>query len=995
MRQFATAALTLYAATRNTQVDGQVLSFYKTLGTTSADYGYDIKIASDGTAFVVGYTEGYGGDNEVFITKYDTSENIEWSEVLVGPSLGRTHDYGQALALTSDSGAVFTGYSNGFVAGNDYEAFMGKVNTTGGTEWLKALGDSSKDDYGYGIVVASDGSVFMAGATKGYSAPTGKYDVLLVKSSGTGVLDWIRTLSGGNHEYARGITVVSDGGVVLTGGTRTYGGTAYNVLLSKFDAAGTHQWTKTLSGNSQEVGYDVMEATDGSLYITGYTKSVGAGKNDILVAKYDASGNLVWAFAIGGSKDDIGYRVVEANDGGILVVGSYYDAVTYGYSAIVLKFNPLGVLQWGKLLTGSNVENGFGIDVKGNGDILVTGDTTSYGEGSNEMLFALLDGDGGADCGVSVTPTVTNVTLSLTEANESPTINSPVDTFVNVTAPVSVQSPVEGTVCLETLSPTASPTAATTQPSQSPTSSPTAATVQPSLSPSTSPTAATAQPSLSPTTSPTAATAQPSLSPTTSPTAATAQPSLSPTGSPSQSPSQSPSASPTAATAQPSLSPSISPTLQPSKSPSISPTASTTQPSLSPSASPTASTSQPSQTPTGSPSSQPSQTPTASPTFEPSQSPTPLPSLQPSKSPSGSPTNSPTASTTQPSQSPTTSQPTQLPTNSPTASTAQPSQTPTGSPSSQPSQTPTASPTFEPSQLPTESPTNSPTQRPTTAQPSQSPTHLPTSQPTGTPTTSQPSQPPTSSPTASTAQPSVPPTGLPTLRPSQSPTELPTFQPTQTPTDAPTLQPSYSPTDTPTFQPTQTPTDAPTLQPSYSPTDTPTFMPTQTPSDSPTQQPSLSPTEMPTFEPTMEPTFEPTAEPTMEPTALPTAIRSTPSPARIVVRSPTLVVTTESPKSAGAKTPGEAFADAFQVDKEIGWFLFGLSLAFGGGVIAAVTYFGRKWYKNGKAKNGAQEQVPNEDLDEEEHLEMQITNGNIYMNEKSGMTLYTIVSTEQ
>ena len=230
MRQFATAALTLYGATRNTQVKGQVLSFYKTLGTSSADYGHDIKIAGDGTSFVIGYTEGYGGDNEVFLTKYDTSENIEWSEILVGPSLGRTHDYGQAFAVTSDNGGVFTGYSNGFVSGNDYEAFIGKVNATGGIEWLHALGDSSKDDYGYAIAVAGDGNVFMAGATKGYSAPTGKYDVLLVKINGTGVVSWIRTLSGGNHEYARGITVVSDGGVVLTGATRTYGGVAYNLF---------------------------------------------------------------------------------------------------------------------------------------------------------------------------------------------------------------------------------------------------------------------------------------------------------------------------------------------------------------------------------------------------------------------------------------------------------------------------------------------------------------------------------------------------------------------------------------------------------------------------------------------------------------------------------------------------------------------------------------------------------------------------------------------
>ena len=129
----------------------------------------------------------------------------------------------------------------------------------------------------------------------------------------------------------------------------------------------------------------------------------------------------------------------------------------------------------------------------------------------------------------------------------------------------------------------------------------------------------------------------------------------------------------------------------------------------------------------------------------------------------------------------------------------------------------------------------------------------------------------------------------------------------------------------------------------------------------------------------------------MEPIATP----PTPSPARMVVLSPTLVALTESPNSAAAKSAGKEIGDALDVSEDVGWFFFALSLAVGVGIIAG-TYYGVKWYRKRKANGPNQEQVPNEDLDEEDHLEMQISNhGAVYTNEENHITLYTTVPTEQ
>jgi len=129
----------------------------------------------------------------------------------------------------------------------------------------------------------------------------------------------------------------------------------------------------------------------------------------------------------------------------------------------------------------------------------------------------------------------------------------------------------------------------------------------------------------------------------------------------------------------------------------------------------------------------------------------------------------------------------------------------------------------------------------------------------------------------------------------------------------------------------------------------------------------------------------------MEPIATP----PTPSPVRMVVLSPTLVALTESPNSAAAKSVGKEIGDALGVNETEGLLTvigLGILAIVGGGLI---YYFVNK-YRKRKAGGNNQEQVPNEDLDEEEQLEMQISNhGAVYTNEENHVTLYTTVPTEQ
>ena len=61
---------------------------------------------------------------------------------------------------------------------------------------------------------------------------------------------------------------VSDGGLVLTGRTESYGAGSPDLLLTKFDGSGNHLWTRTLGGTGYDIGSSVVEVSDEGLVLT-------------------------------------------------------------------------------------------------------------------------------------------------------------------------------------------------------------------------------------------------------------------------------------------------------------------------------------------------------------------------------------------------------------------------------------------------------------------------------------------------------------------------------------------------------------------------------------------------------------------------------------------------------------------------------------------------------------------------------------------------------
>ena len=114
---------------------------------------------------------------------------------------------------------------------------------------------------------------------------------------------------------------------------------------SKYDASGDLVWAKRAGGTSFDGGGQGI-AVDGAgnSYITGRfqgsaafgagetneTTLTSAGISDIFVAKYDASGDLVWAKRAGGTSRDSGEGIAVDGSGHSYVTGYFEDSATFG-----------------------------------------------------------------------------------------------------------------------------------------------------------------------------------------------------------------------------------------------------------------------------------------------------------------------------------------------------------------------------------------------------------------------------------------------------------------------------------------------------------------------------------------------------------------------------------------------------------------------------------------------------------------------------------------
>jgi len=171
-----------------------------------------------------------------------------------------------------------------------------------------------------------------------------------------------------SNGFVAGKTVQSlDGGYISVGGTNT------STVLTKFDASGQVIWATALGNAGTGDGLnDVRPLPNGSYIVTGKLS------NDALLLLVDASGGIVWSKTWGGIGVETSTSVQLTSDGGYVVGGSTNSYGSGGYDAFIAKWSSAGDFQWSKVWGGASFENTVGVTQSTDGGYLLAGGTTSF-----------------------------------------------------------------------------------------------------------------------------------------------------------------------------------------------------------------------------------------------------------------------------------------------------------------------------------------------------------------------------------------------------------------------------------------------------------------------------------------------------------------------------------------------------------------------------------------------------------------------------------------
>ncbi|MCB9261071.1 MAG: T9SS type A sorting domain-containing protein [Flavobacteriales bacterium] len=377
--------------------------FERSYGGSSTENSYGIEPTLDGGFITVGYTTSYGsGKKDAYLVKTNGIGQIVWSK-----SYGSTGDeVGWAVAPTSDSGFVVAGTTNSYRSGNA-DALIFKTDKNGNVVWTRTIGGDSIED-GYNVIrsIYSNG-FYVTGYVKNDTTGT---DAFIAKLGAGGNVRWYRKFGSLGDDEAYGIAEDLKGDVVICGmtlydslvqaGTTTGIGTS-DAFIAKFDSVGSYKWMRTLGSNYDDVAWDVK--VDKNKYIlTGWTKAVNGGDNDILFVTTDTSGAVTSASAYGGSGNDRGFNLVVKTG-----ATNTYAVVGYGENSgsrdvVFAEFFANGNVANFNMLGASGTDGHWPTDIAltRDGGFAVLSMSNSFGS-SEDMYLIKLSDKGEAQCNSS------------------------------------------------------------------------------------------------------------------------------------------------------------------------------------------------------------------------------------------------------------------------------------------------------------------------------------------------------------------------------------------------------------------------------------------------------------------------------------------------------------------------------------------------------------------------------------------------------------------
>ncbi|WP_041948400.1 hypothetical protein [Turneriella parva] len=448
-------------------------SWAQTVSAGAANSRFDsVAVDSSGNIYVSGFQAGTGtytygaqstavtaGTNNIALVKYSAAGIAQWARTV---SAGSSDSVFESVTVDSsgniyaagsqrNTGTFTYGSINAAATHTSFNPLLVKYDTNGNALWVRTVSAGSNVARFHSVATDSSANIYAAGRQTGTGAFTYSgqsisgasvgVNATLVKYDSSGAALWAQTVaSGASSSYFSGIAIDASSNVYAVGlqsgaGTYTYGTqsatgthTSSNCVIVKYNSSGVAQWARTVSAGSNISQFNSVAVDSsgntyavGAIYGTGTftfgSQSVnGVSTNaNLLIVKYDSSGNALWARSVGaGSSDSAFYGVTIDSAGNIHAAGMQRGTGTFTYgnqnissphtgtNALLLKYSPTGTVLSATTVNAGANESSFqalAADTSGhvyaagaqNGNTMFTfgsvNSTATNAGGSNSLLI--------------------------------------------------------------------------------------------------------------------------------------------------------------------------------------------------------------------------------------------------------------------------------------------------------------------------------------------------------------------------------------------------------------------------------------------------------------------------------------------------------------------------------------------------------------------------------------------------------------------------------
>jgi len=225
-------------------------------------------------------------------------------------------------------------------------------------------------------------------------------------------------IGGTSDDVGYSVVQTTDGGFAVAGYTDSFGAGSRDFFLVKFSSSGAVSWAKAIGGTEYDRCASVVQTTDGGFAVAGRTSSFGAGGWDFFLVKFSSAGALEWSRTAGGMDADYGYSVVQTTDGGFAVAGYTNSFGAGDYDLFLVKFTSTGAVEWSRAVGGTNYDDGYSVVQTTDGGFAVAGRTESFGAGSADFFLVKFSSAGAVEWSRAVGGTNDDYGLSVVQTTD-------------------------------------------------------------------------------------------------------------------------------------------------------------------------------------------------------------------------------------------------------------------------------------------------------------------------------------------------------------------------------------------------------------------------------------------------------------------------------------------------------------------------------------------------------------------------------------------------